>query len=364
MKHAGSGKRFFTTLVSVTALGALVLGAGAAGDEPPPDAPAQEPAPEPQTPEGADRIRRIVEYVTLACPAADPADAAARDAAADRLRYCGDLIDAADERLLWGAVDPDAGVDPEEHELMALAPQAWACMYLSCFIIEGPASQKAVDGFTVVELPAHFRSRLPLNDYPHSLWHKESEWLNYVSARAILLIFDGDTLVASYYVPGPSDEPPQRPAPEWDRRWTWTDDTGAAQPRYAQFDRLLSRENPHLRTLGEAYAALLPDLESQGCLKCHAPNNRSRARSLTALGYPNHALVAHESLVDVLRENSMPPADAARGWEKGIREEEVRRRMLAAAERFRDEAIAALSYEGVHYERPEEDAVPMRNPWR
>lgn len=306
------------------------------------------------SPETAERAARLANLIIRMSPTVDPASAQLRDQAAVRLSRMGDLIDLADLRILWGHYDSAKGYDPADYHMLALPPEVWARLYLSCFMFSGTPREFRTGDFLVVELPATFRGGLEPGEYPHPLWHSLESWKAYSDTQSLLLVFTSERLVGAFSkAPAASDAPDAAP-PAWDGRWNWTDARGARQPRTAQFAYQFSPENPHMRNLVRVYGELEAHFEQQGCMKCHSPANRAKSDVLVLLGYPNQALAARESLVEVLRKNTMPPAEASRRWEKGIRDAAVREQMLRAAEEFRAEGDAALSYEGVKIERPEE----------
>src|SRR5690606_12798486 len=65
---------------------------------------------------------RIARQVIEASPLADPASAAARDEAAERLARCSDLIGAAPGKILWGGFHPQQGYDPRAYRLNESSP--------------------------------------------------------------------------------------------------------------------------------------------------------------------------------------------------------------------------------------------------
>lgn len=338
--------------LSVVALAIGSAAPAAPGDPDLPSAPGEpaplEPAAPPSAPpEAIERMDRLARSIIAASPPASDRDAAGRV-----LARLGDLIDAADQRILWGCFDAQLGYDPADYRMLALTPEVCGALYLSCFTFSAPHVRTQQGPFTVIEIPARFRAGLSAGDYPHPFWHSIDQWESCADTSAVLLIFEGERLLAAFHKPTP-DEKETAPPREWDEQWSWTE-AGASEPRVTQFAYLLSRENPHLKTLDQAYRRLTPFLESEQCMKCHTPANRMKAEVLALLGYPNQALAARASLVEVLQKNSMPPADPARGWTRGIRDDAVRKAMLAAAEDFLAEGDAALSYEGVHTIRPEE----------
>lgn len=350
--------------IAVLALAVLGAGLGAAGDSDGGTGSERADGTSPEEtiraipPEAHQLAQDLARAITNASPPADAGDARARDRAARALSRLGVILDATEEGVLWGAFDADRGYEPSSNHLIGLAGPVWARLYLSCFLFEGKFEIRQEGPWTIAELPARFRSGLVDGDYPHPLWHSPSEWRAYTGATSLLLVIEDMRLIAAYFKSAADAEPPDEPDREWDKRWTWNDSRGDRQPRVAQFEYLLSPDNPHAANLERAYRELESYFESQTCLQCHSPANRGRARVLYLLEYPNQSLAMRESLVQVLTRNSMPPASAARRWARGIQDEDIRLKMLAAAQTFRDEANAALSYEEIYTIRPEEYPAP------
>jgi hypothetical protein len=360
-KRSGTQRVF--AVASISAAGVLFWGAACeqpqrAQDSKSASHQAPELAAEPTTqsvpPETAEWLNRLAQAIVRASPSPGADGPSHRDEAGTKLSRMGDLIDMADQRILWGQFESRKGYDPADYRMLALPPEVWARLYLSCFTFSGKYELRQVGSFSIVELPARFRAQLNPGEYPHPFWHSQQEWKGYVNAESVLLVAASDRLIGAFLKSSDSGEGDAASPRAWDDRWTWQDENGNRQPRVAEYPYQFSSENPHLRTLDAAYRKLEPLFESQGCFKCHTPANRSKSDVLVLLGYPNQALAARESLVEVLEKNSMPPAEPSRGWSRGIRDETIRLEMLRAAQEFRAEGDAALSYEGVKIERAEE----------
>lgn len=287
---------------------------------------------------------RVARGLIAASPPADPADAKARDAAGEKLSALGDLVGAAGEQILWGGFDSQRGYDPKAYRLTEFSPFVWAKVYLSSFVFPGGYEVRREGRFTVLEVRAKFRDGLDAGDYPYPFWHSQTKWKAYVDTSAILLVFEQDRLRAAFRRASPD---PGKPVAErkWDGRWRWSDEAGHEQPRVALFSYLFSADNPSLPRVEQAYRNLEENFRHNNCVGCHAPDNLAKARSLQLLNYPNQALVARHSLVEVLRRNAMPPADAETGGNAGLSSETARREILALAEQFEREADAALAFE-------------------
>ena len=113
----------------------------------------------------------------------------------------------------------------------------------------------------------------------------------------------------------------------------------------------LSTTNPHAAAVDAAYRKLVPMLTAQKCFGCHTPDNPAGATTLLLLRDPAQAMAAKDALAAVLRENSMPPGDPAKGTVEGVADEQARQAMIAAADEW-----GRLVYEAMIFERE------LRNP--
>jgi hypothetical protein len=289
---------------------------------------------------------RIAHELLEASPLADPADAKARDEAAERLTAAQDLLGAFGERVLWGGFDPQKRYDPKANTVTELSPIVWAKVYLSTFEFPGPYEVRREGPYTVLEIAASFRDGLDSGDYPYPFWHSAKKWHAYVNTRALLLVFEHDRLLAAYRRPAPDSE--GAAARNWDSRWRWTDAEGHERPRVALFTYLLSPDNPWLTRLDRAYRDLEVEFRGNNCVSCHSPDNPAKASPLLLLDFPNQALVARHTLVETLRGNKMPPADPKAHKEAGVADSAVREQLIVLAEEFRRDADAALAFERTH----------------
>jgi hypothetical protein len=289
---------------------------------------------------------RIAHELLEASPLADPADAKARDEAAEKLSRAQDLLGASAERVLWGGFDPQKGYDPKANTLTELSPIVWAKIYLSTFEFAGPYEVRREGPYTVLEIAASFRDGLDSGDYPYPFWHSAKKWRAYVNTRALLLVFEHDRLLAAYRRPAPDAQGVA--ARTWDSRWRWTDAEGHELPRVALFTYLLSPDNPWLTRLDHAYRDLEVKFRGNNCVTCHSPDNPAKTSLLLLLGFPNQALVARRTLVETLRDNRMPPADPAAHKEAGVADSTAREELIVLAEEFRRDADSALAFETTH----------------
>lgn len=298
---------------------------------------------------------RIARQVIAASPVAAPDDIRARDAAAEKLAECSDLINAAHGEILWGGYNPEQGYSPSAYRLHALSPvthfqltefnaKVWAKLYLSTFMFPGGFEIRKEGSALVLELEAKFRGDLPPGDYPYPFWHSPNKWTAYVNVEKIAMVFEDGRLVSALRV-SPNPESLKQIRRKWDAKWNWVDEEGKAQPRVALFDYLFSKENPHVAGLEASFRALEERFRANNCLSCHEPDNRGRINDLLLLNYPNQALVMRRTLVTVLEANEMPPGSLTAGEAKGIKDRGVREELIKLAREFEKQADAAMAYE-------------------
>jgi hypothetical protein len=306
--------------------------------------PTSEPLPDDRD---APAIERIARAIPRLCPPAPDSDTAARDLAASRLTRLDALLNTCDERVLWCIHDPAAPFDPLESTSIELEPLAWAKLYLSLFTFPAAASKTTTDDdYTILTLPAHFRSALPPGDYPHPIWQSADDWDAYAATSSLHLVFLNDRFFAAFIPPAPgAPAPTAAKPPPWTGQWHWTNAAGAPQPRTAEFAYLFSTDNPHTPALSDAYSKLQPSLRAQGCLACHSPDNKSNATVLFLLGFANQSLAVRHSLPAILRENRMPPGDLRHGKLPGIQDAGARQEFIRLADDFSTHADAALLFE-------------------
>lgn len=283
---------------------------------------------------------------------ADPADAAARDAAGNQLMKAMELLQSAGDRIVWGQFDPRQGYNPDAYwrpedapenfrQLAELTPRTWVKAYLSLFMFPGPYTIHQEAHLTVLDIEARFRSGLEDGEYPYPLWHDPAEWAGWVNTARIFLIFEPGRLMAAMRMV-PEDGPAVAPRP-WNGQWTWTDAQGKPQPRVTQFSYLFSPQNPHLAELDRAYGDLRTALVGHDCLSCHRPDNPARMDDLVLLGYPGQALAAGDLLEEVIVEGVMPPARDRK--DPGIHDPAARQRLAALAAAFAQKSMLAEDFE-------------------
>jgi hypothetical protein len=286
---------------------------------------------------------RIAQALLAASPPAEPSGAAARDAAAERLAESRVWLEATGDRLLWGGFDAAKGFDFDQYRLTQFNPLVWTKLYLSTFVFTGAYTVRREQKYTILEMAVQFRAALDPGDYPYPFWHNPQKWQAYATTNAVLFVFERDRVVAAFRRADPTAA--ATPAKPWDGHWHWQDDNGAEQPRVALYSYLLSADNPSRARLEAAYRNLESAFRSHNCTACHAPDNMAGTRELTLLDYPNQALVARHSLVEVLRRKRMPPANDTSHTPAGIATESERQELVRLAEEFEHLADAALDFE-------------------
>lgn len=310
---------------------------------------------------------RIARQVIAASPVAEPGDIAARDAAAERLAECKDLINAAKGEILWGGYNPDQGYSPSAYELNSTSPithfqltefnpKVWAKLYLSMFMFPGGYEVRREGDAIVLELDTVFRGELPPGDYPYPFWHSPNKWTAYVNVKKLAMVFENDRLVSALRV-SPHPESLELVRRKWDAKWTWVDEHGQTQPRVALFDYLFSKDNPHVAPLDESFRKLEARFREQNCMSCHEPDNRGRINNLLLLNYPNQALIMRKSLVTILEANEMPPGSLTAGEPKGLRDRAVIDELIELAREFERHADRAFAYEEL-FARPPAEPSP------
>lgn len=285
----------------------------------------------------------IAQAFLAASPPADRSDAAARDGAADRLAQCGVWLGATGDRILWGGFDAAKGFDLDQYHLTQFNPMVWTKLYLSTFTFTGAYSVRQEPPYTVLEMAVQFRDALDPGDYPYPFWHNPKKWQAYVNTNQVRFVFENDRVVAALRCADPAAGAVTAKA--WDGHWHWQDGNGGEQPRVALYSYLFSPDNPARAPLEAAYRNLETVFRSHNCTACHAPDNMAEARELTLLDYPNQALVARHTLVEMLRRKRMPPANDASHTAAGIANDSERRELVRLAEEFEHEADAALDFE-------------------
>jgi hypothetical protein len=290
---------------------------------------------------------RIAHGLVEASPTADPSDVHARDVAGEKLAHFADLQSAIGEQILWGGFDETLGYDPAAYKITALNSFVWAKLYLSAFMFSGHYEVRQEGTRTVLEMSTRFRDGLDAGDYPYPFWHSPKKWQAYLDARALLLVFEGDHLVAGLRK-AVHDSTQPLASRAWDKRWTWEDAQGNPQPRVTLYSYLLSPANPHLPLLDTSYRELAASFRAHECLSCHSPDCPARPSKLFLLNYPNQALSGRHELVTVLSKDAMPPLDRNTGRTAGLHDDEARTELLRLAEAFSAEGDAALEYERAH----------------
>lgn len=287
---------------------------------------------------------RIARELAAASPLADPGDARARDAAADKLVGCLEFRTATGPKVIWGGYDPARGHDPEKYLLTEFDPLVWLKVYASTIMFTGEHEVRKEGSFTVLAMKAKFRSKLDAGEYPYPFWHTHKKWRDYVDLDSVNVVFKGKKIIAAYRVAkaDPANPVAERP---FDGNWLWTDANGTQQPRVSLFGYMFGADNPYRAGVDEAYRKFEAKSRAQDCNSCHAPDNKGKSKALLIMVYPNQALVGRHALVQTLKENKMPPEDLEKNHPAGIADKAVRAELIQLAQTFAKEADAALAFE-------------------
>ncbi len=308
-------------------------------------------------------IDQIARELIAASPVADDSDAAARDAASARLGECKALLGATGDLVLWGGYHPAQGYDPEayvldqfdpltpRYQLTELNPLVWAKLYVSTYMFPGKYEVRDEGDVTVLDIEARFRKGMDAGEYPYPFWHSPNKWTAYVNTERLYLIFKRGRLVGAM-----RKSPPDASIPlakkQWDGHWHWTNASGEPQPRVALFSYIFSKGNPYVAGLDTSYRDLESSLRAHVCTDCHAPNNMGHMNDLLLLNFPNQALAARDSILEVIDENRMPPGSKLAGEHPGITDPAERAKLRELAKAFVDQADAAFAYEKAHEAKP------------
>lgn len=303
---------------------------------------------EPQPPPDPELLSRIGTGLIASSPATDGLDSKSHRIAADRLAKQVDLIDAADEVVLWGSIPAGSASRPPDSSMTRMVPMVLARAYLSLFAFSGNPEARTEGHLRLLEIPATFRSKLEPSEYPEVLWHSPENWRSYTSTQSLVLVFEGDLLLSVLRREGgqSTDPPPAR----WDGNWRWPARDGREQPFASTFEWLLSEENPQRATLEEDYRILDRYFAANNCYSCHCPAPANGGPAVVVLNYPIQALAARRSLVAVIQGTLVPAGHA------GLTRPSFTAQGLVditnAAAGFEGEADAALAYEAARRALP------------
>lgn len=289
------------------------------------------------------RLHDIGAALAAAAPIAAVDDARTREAAATNLAKVAALIDAADEHVLWGVYDEAKGADVERYSGTRVNSLVLTKAYLSMFGFDQAARVWTSGDHTLFEMPVKFRDRLGASEYPYPLWSTHERWGTYTRTTSLIFVFHGMDLAAVLRrVDTKAPMPPER---RWNGQWEWTDLRGRPQPRAAQFEFLLSEENPESERLQTAYKALDEKLRAHRCMNCHSPDSGGGGARLAILRYPNELLGVRESLLELLKAPHTAAVDPHRVHADGIPDEAALTQLTDLAATFAGAAEGALSYE-------------------
>ncbi len=287
---------------------------------------------------------RIAREFAAASPLTDPGDAHARDAAAAKLVDCRDFRAAVGEKVVWGGFDPVKGYDPKGYLLTEFEPIVWLKLYASTIMFTGEHVVRREGPYTVLDMKARFRSKLDAGEYPYPFWHSARKWQGYLDLDSVALVFEGRKIVTAYRVTKADPTKPMVERP-WDGNWRWTDANGMAQPRVTLFSYMFGEDNPHRERVDLAYRKFEEKYRALDCQSCHAPDNKGKSKELYMMTYPNQALIGRHRLVQILKDNKMPPEDPEQHQAAGIADDAVRADLIRLAQAFAAEADAAVEFE-------------------
>jgi hypothetical protein len=280
-------------------------------------------------------LQNLAHQIELACPVGATDVVAARDRCSAALGKVTLLDDATINRtILWGGHGPKDYV-PAHNPLTTLDALVWRKLYLSLFEFSGKDSVEILpDDSRLLLLDARLRA-LPDSEYPYPFWHSANKWHDYQQTTQVALLFKGGKLLAGYRDALSKDR--KTTDHTWSGFWT-TDDQGQLQPKTALFSYLLSRDNPQLLPLQQAYKALANEGRKYQCAECHTPANATSMNPLLIFNLPSQALSGRHQIVYQLSKNLMPPG-------RGVTDEADRQRLLRLARQFESLGDLALTYE-------------------
>ena len=195
------------------------------------------------------------------------------------------------------------------------------------------------DGTAAIRLPVAFRGHLDAGDYPYPFWHAAKKWKDYHNCADLVFVFKNQQIVGALRSAETKAEQVAIREMKWDKQWTWTDDkTHTEQPHVTLYTNLLSAGNPYTEQLDGAFRTLAKGLQKAECLDCHRPDNHAKMKMLEFFNYPNQALAGRGRLLEVLKQNAMPPGD-------GLKNDDERKNLLAFATEFKRLGDAAFQFE-------------------
>jgi hypothetical protein len=291
----------------------------------------------------------IAKGLIASCPQGDStSDEEARNACGGKLTDLAVLRDAMREPFIWGGQAAGAGyrLDKSTNKFNA---RVWRRMYLSTFMFGSDYSVEQVADSTILHVPISFRNSMPAGAYPYPFWHSASKWDAYTYSTTIHFIIQNGQVIGALRSADQDKTRPQT-AHNWDGLWQW-EQGGTQMPYVSIYDYLLSKNNPHLGELNDAYRALEGRMRANNCQTCHAPDNQGASAQLEFFVYPNQALTGRHDIVKQLSKNEMPPKDNTLGFAPGISDPAERDALLSLAQTFESTADQALGWEGDNKEQ-------------
>lgn len=301
---------------------------------------------------------RIAKEIIAACPLADPADKAARDACGQKLSSSKLLTESTAMPVLWGQQTQIGNFNLKTNRTTTrFHPMVMWKVYLSVFMFTGDYKIERVGDQTsglqqtVIRMPFQYRNKLDMGEYPYPYWHSKKKWDSFQYSPALVIVMEQGKVAALLRA---AERDRSRPyvKHEWDGRWRWTGAKGEQEPRVTLFEYLFSKNNPHVPELDKAFRALDQESRKYACQSCHNPGNPAALAPLGIMEYPNQALTIRHRIVKVMEANRMPPAGVTTKdghpeiTEMGIPDEAERQKYLKLAREFAEAGDKALSYEG------------------
>jgi hypothetical protein len=298
--------------------------------------------PKPVAAKEENMLEKVAKELAKLSPIVDPADAAARDKAAEALKLAPVLSGVMGPVFTWGQ-HKGGGYAADAHIVTELDSMVWRGLYLSLYMFSGEHAVLERDGLTVLRMKGEFRSKLDAGQYPYPFWHKPAKWTDYQRAVYVDLVFDKGRLTMGYRSFDKKDIAEVKR--EFDGKWEWIDKDGHAMPKVALYNYLLSPKNPHAEKLEQAFRAFATEARSHSCMDCHSPDNKKNMSKLSILNYPSQALNSRHYLVSLIEKGEMPPKTKV--TPAGIPNPVEKKKFLDLAREFAETADKALEFEAV-----------------
>lgn len=285
----------------------------------------------------------IAHAIAAACPLGDDtSNEAARDECSNRLTGLAVLRDAMREPFIWGGQASGAGYQLAKGTNKFNA-RVWRRLYLSTFMFSANFTVESVAEQTIIHMPVTFRGAMSIGAYPYPFWHANGKWSSYNYSTTIhFIIQDGEVIGALRAAEQDAARP--KVVHTWNGLWRW-EQNGKRMPYVSLYDYLLSKDNPYIAKLDEAYRTLEARMRKNHCLVCHAPDNKGGSPQLEFFVYPSQALAGRHDIIAQLIDDQMPPENDL-GITAGIADIAERDLLIKFAQDFEATGDAALTWEG------------------